>query len=234
MISADWFLYVALFTEKFHAVHTNRRPVYLDVAANHARRWSNTYFFDRCMGWNGVCVEANPVYRDELRNERHCHLIDRCVSDSERQVNFSFTEAFGGVVVDEDTKWGVDGDSHKKDSKFYQHFKGIRSLTCTTLEKELSKIGMKHIDFLSLDVEGHELPVLNGINWNNTRIDVIVIENKSIQVAMLLLEKGYERIQNVLKDDIYLRKGSGYSFDEKFVDWVAQLNKTDYRFHLRA
>ena len=41
--------------------------VYLDVAANHYKRISNTYFYDRCLGWRGLCVEPNPIYHEDLR-----------------------------------------------------------------------------------------------------------------------------------------------------------------------
>ena len=47
---SDWFLYTAIFNETWHS-RLIRRPVYLDIAANHARKWSTTWFFDRCLGW---------------------------------------------------------------------------------------------------------------------------------------------------------------------------------------
>ena len=33
----------------------------MDLAANHAVRISNTYVMDRCLGWRGLCIEANEV-----------------------------------------------------------------------------------------------------------------------------------------------------------------------------
>ena len=34
---------------------------YVDLAANDAIFRSSTYFLDACLGWKGVCVEANPA-----------------------------------------------------------------------------------------------------------------------------------------------------------------------------
>ena len=34
------------------------RGIYLDVASNHYKRISNSYFYDRCLGWQGICVGA--------------------------------------------------------------------------------------------------------------------------------------------------------------------------------
>jgi len=35
---------------------------YLDIGSNHPLQRSNTYFFDKCLGWRGVCVEPNTKY----------------------------------------------------------------------------------------------------------------------------------------------------------------------------
>ncbi len=223
-----------MFTEQWHAKHhhSRHRPVYIDVAANHARRWSNTYFFDRCMGWDGVCAEANPIYHPELRSQRHCFLVDTCVSDMARVVNFSFTAAYGGVVRNDKSGWGVNGGEHATQEKYTGQFNGFHTLTCTTLAKELPKRNLHHIDFMSLDVEGYEFPVLQGIDWEKTTIDVLVVENKRPEVVNFLDEKGFDRVRFVLKDDIYIRKGSGYRADAKFADWLKHLSKTDHRIYL--
>lgn len=228
----DWFLYVAMFDEAFHAsaAAKHRRPRYLDVAANHARRWSNTWFFDRCMGWDGVCVEANPRYHGELRRERHCHLIDTCVSDQRRTVRFSMTDAYGGVVKGEKERFGVDGGLHATAEKFRSEFHGIRELTCTTLKREMGRLGMERFDFLSLDVEGHELPILEGIDWKRARIAVIVTENRSSMVRRLLEKEGFVLYMGVLKDYVYVRKDSGLMIKDEFLRMMKRFDRRTYRF----
>lgn len=68
------------------------------------------------------------------------------------------------------------------------------NLTCTVLEKELKQRQKLNIDYLSLDLEGHELKALKGINWNATNIAVISLEAvDDSPVAHFLLEKGYVR-----------------------------------------
>ena len=44
----------------FNTLFRNRtnRGIYLDIASNHYKRISNSYFYDRCLGWQGVCVGA--------------------------------------------------------------------------------------------------------------------------------------------------------------------------------
>lgn len=232
----DWFIFVSMFTEAWHRRRRSviRRPVYVDIAANHARRWSNTYFLDRCMGWDGICAEANAAYHAELRSERHCALIATCISDRPRAVNFSFTAAYGGVVrgAADRGAWGVDGGQHATRKKYAQHFRGFKTLTCTTLARELGRLKVAHVDFLSLDVEGYELPVLMGIDWSRVVIDVLVVENKRPEIVSFLTNRGFNRYRAVLKDDIYIRKASGYSVDPKFASWLTDLSKADYKIYL--
>lgn len=228
----DWFLFVAVFDEHFHkkAANRHRRPRYLDVAANHARRWSATWFFDRCMGWDGICAEANPKYFAELTSQRHCHLIPTCVSDIPRTVKFSMTDAYGGVVKDDSQRFGVDGHMHSHLEKFKGEFRGFRELKCTTLEAELSKLQMQRFDFMSLDVEGHELPILQGVDWPKTLIDIIVTENRTPEVQSLLEKVGYTVYKNVLKDFLYIRNDSGYTIDDEWVRAMKALDRRSYLF----
>lgn len=228
----DWFTYVALFDELFHAkaVKRHRRPRYLDIAANHAKRWSATWFYDRCMGWDGVCVEANPKYYAELDTERHCHVVKTCMSDSAHKVKFAMTDAYGGVVKDEKEQFGVDGAKHATMDKFKGAFEGVRELTCTTVKKEVERVGMAHFDFMSLDVEGHELPILRGVDWERVTIDVIVTESRSGEVKQLLEKLGYVLHKSVLKDFLYIRKDSGLVLDARFVQLMSRFDRSTYRF----
>ena len=45
---------------------------------------------------------------------------------------------------------------------------------------QFQKLGIKHIDFFSLDVEGSELTVVESIDWTRVKIDVMLIENESL------------------------------------------------------
>lgn len=238
---ADWFLYASIFGEDWHRSQ-HKRPRYLDIAANHARRWSTTWFFDRCLGWDGVCAEPNNIYWEELKTERHCKLIKSCLSDRQRHVNFSYTEAFGGVVADESSndssgRMGVNGSKHSKEKKFSKHFHGIREVVCETLQHGLSDLygkGEKHFDFMTLDVEGHEFPILQGIDWKKTTIDVIITENRSPLVVQFLSDKQYKHYSHVHKDDIWIRYGSNINLDSSVVTWMNLLNRTTLKFQKSA
>jgi len=56
------------------------RGFYVESGANDFKKLSNTYFFDKCLGWRGLCVEPLPQYHAGLRANRSCELAPECIS----------------------------------------------------------------------------------------------------------------------------------------------------------
>ena len=183
-----------------HLFRSLKRPgIYADVAANHYKRISNTYFYDRCLNWRGVCVEPNPVYHDDLREKRTCNLVPTCVSNASATLDFHMTDdAINGVYGSVDK-----GAQHGKEGKLHR-------LHCVTLGSVFADLGMTHVDFLSLDVEKHEEAVLRGIDFSRVQIDYIVCESWSPQCANVLPQLGYSKIvmPSALRGDDYWRSNT--------------------------
>lgn len=66
----------------------------------------------------------------------------------------------------------------------------------------LARHGIRHVDFMSIDVEGAELEVLESINWNETTVDVICIETLSLAPVYFLLSKSFVVWRVVFSDII--------------------------------
>lgn len=62
----------------------------------------------------------------------------------------------------------------------------------------LEERGIKHIDYLSLDVEGHELQVLKGINLRKNRVNVITVEIQRKDGGVM-----YDMIHNFMRAEGY-------------------------------
>ena len=65
----------------------------------------------------------------------------------------------------------------------------------------LEKNNVKIIDYLNIDVEGHELDVLEGFNIEKYKPKVVSIEY--LDFSLKKLEFKNNNIKNVLKSDIY-------------------------------
>jgi hypothetical protein len=62
---------------------------------------------------------------------------------------------------------------------------------CLNMTAKFAELGIVHIDFFSLDVEGSELTVVESIDWSQVKIDVILIENESLKEG-----RGVEGLMN--------------------------------------
>lgn len=204
----DYYLYAG------HFRNLSRVGTYVDVAAHDPVVISNTWFFDACLGWRGVCVDANPMYAGMLRDGRRtCHVCDTCVGARRgEKVRFVLANGLGGIV-------GTNKNMLKLAPTGPMAFlnQGEIELVCSTLAEQLRHRALHVVDYLSLDVEGHELAVLHGVDWHAVRINVITVESNDPAVDAFLRAKGYlkrpvkrgrrtDGVLTMLQDDLYVRR----------------------------
>ena len=80
---------------------------------------------------------------------------------------------------------------------------------------ENSKYKDQQIDFVSIDVEGHELDLLKGFNLKRYKPSVIVIEYLDLKIKKLEIKNF--KIQNILNSEVYMiMEKNGYNL----VNWV--------------
>jgi len=90
----------------------------------------------------------------------------------------------------------------KKISNFQNaKVKKIINVDTVTLNQLLFKNNIKKIDFLSVDVEGHEINVLNGFNIKKYSPQLVVVE--FLDLKMKKFEFYNNSIKNILDSDIY-------------------------------
>jgi FkbM family methyltransferase len=160
---------------------------FIEAGALNGLFQSNTKLLEE-LGWTGLLVEPSvPAYHKCLEN-RNC-FIENCAlvsSDYENETVFG--------DFDNDGEYGIGARASIKES-------GVE-VKATTLTKLLDNLNVSHVDFLSLDVEGHEIEVLKGIDFNRIDITFMLIEVNSDFYTLndldsFLLTKGYENIKNL-------------------------------------
>ena len=181
-------------------------PTYVDLAANEPVYISNSHFFDACLGWRGVCIEPDTAHHVPLLKERSCSLIPTCVSDKFIEVTFVDAAALGGILDTNKNLNGVDKGQHDLVSAALNAGK-LRKLTCVPTQFVLDKHRIKHVGYFSLDVEGHELAVLQGIDWTKTKVDIFSLEPNDPHANELLQQRGYHLVEREiwLNSDLYDR-----------------------------
>ena len=95
-----------------------------------------------------------------------------------------------------------------------EHVKGrLNHVQCFSLYSILLAINRTKIDYLSLDVEGDELYILQTIPFEKVDITMISAEHKHDKAGQQGIEsfmssKGYEKIGSTLRDSIFYKNAS--------------------------
>eukprot|EP00980_Cylindrotheca_fusiformis_P018277 scaffold5966_cov118-Cylindrotheca_fusiformis.AAC.2 len=166
-----------------------RNGFFVDLASNDAVRISNTYALETSFGWEGICLEPNPVYWGGLAY-RKCHVVAAVVGNKTMdEVQFNFPKAKapkGGIVGSQ-----YDNKNERADT--------IQRRYTVTLADIFQKFrAPKEIDYLSLDVEGAEDLVMASFPFSNYRFNILTVERPSANLAQMLLSHGYV-LQKTLK-----------------------------------
>ena len=91
----------------------------------------------------------------------------------------------------------------------------IKKVRTTTLNNILEKTNINRVDLLTIDVEGNELKVLKGLNFDKFLPKLIIVEYLDINSQKW--EIPYNNIENIMKSEIY---NFIISKNYKFVNWV--------------
>ena len=187
---------------------------YVECGAGDGEYLSNSLFFERSRNWTGLLVEANPAnFRSILEKRRHAYMVNACLSPSRKPVVMPFRLAaeIGGLV-------GYMERSHEE--RIRRDFRNSSTIAvqCLPLYSVLRAIGVSHVDYFSLDIEGAELEVLYTIPLDLISIDVLSIEfvvsaNRRATIEKLaaiyrylVIKHGYTIVRIGSGEDVILMK----------------------------
>jgi len=147
-----------------------RGGFFIECGAADGEAWSNSLFFETERNWTGLLVEANPDYhRALLDNNRRAYVLRTCLSTTQRPTTVRMQPA--GLLG------GIADTMHQSHVAFIGGSKKPEvAVNCFPLNTIMAALDISHVDYLSLDIEGPELEILQTIDWTRLRIDVITVE----------------------------------------------------------
>jgi FkbM family methyltransferase len=181
---------------------------FLDIGAHDGMSFSNTYFFEKELGWKGICFEPLPHLFKKLKECRDCVCINACVSSDEGTVPFLHLDSCDEMLS------GMCGTYDARQLQIVMNDIACLGGECKVLQlpavninKVLKEHQVTHVDFLSLDTEGSELEILKSIDFSQVTIDVITVENNFNEphVQEFLEARGFMLITRLHVDDVYIR-----------------------------
>lgn len=196
------------FGQDAYIFHNNLLPsnngFYIELGAYHPTKYSNTAFLDHCRhGWKGLCIDMNPFNAGGFAKERTCEFINTCVSANKSYVDY--------YLQDDELADGKEGTSRTP---------------CQPFSAIIHRHRVKHIDFLSIDIEGGEMGALTTFPFDHIQPRVILIETWRTgkePIFDYLMDRGYTHAAELGPDDLFVWSGVKPWLPQRTAEWRAAI-----------
>jgi hypothetical protein len=209
-------------TEIFQAeLATGYKGFFIEAGASDGAAGSNTLTLERDFGWNGLLVEPNTKFFQQLCVNRTGICRNVVLADSDRDIDFVQAGWYGAAP--DLVKHLFGGEFLESHANYQNDFDGTPAtmikLPARSLGSLLDEVAAPPvIDYFSLDVEGGEPFVLRGIPFDRYRFRVITIETKYSNGETIVNHKhrntcreiletyGYFLAKELMYDDGYIHE----------------------------
>jgi FkbM family methyltransferase len=175
--------------------------VFVEAGAHDGYTQSNTYYLERYLGWHGLLVEAVPELCEKARRRRPRSVVERAALVGPDQDGADLVVHFGDLSS---TLGAADHARGGLDNA------GLSAYDATvrgrTLSGLLDQSGLGRPDLIVLDVEGHELAALNGLDLDRHAPALLAVE-------MLEMDRQRPQFDALL--------ASHFEFDTRLSEWDA-------------
>ena len=166
--------------------------IYIDVGCNHPVYNNNTYLLSK-KGWQGINIDIDKksVQLFDLFRKKDLN-INLAVSSKKTELEY--------INFHEKSPINMIKTNQNRNLHSLEKTKKIKSDTLDSII-EKSQFKDKKIDFVSIDVEGHELEVIKGFNLKKYKPSIIVIE--FLDKSLKKIEIKNFNLDNIVNSEIY-------------------------------
>lgn len=161
---------------------------YIEAGAYDGTLQSNTRFLEEEYNWTGILIEPSPKVFLELEKNRPNNInINKCLVSPWHNSN---------------TIKGAFDNGPMSSVGNIRNLKNVEliDVECDTLENILDYYDIQKIDFMTVDTEGYELEVLQGLNLLKHRplyIMIEIYENQKTELFQFMEDMNYMLLENI-------------------------------------
>ena len=184
------------------------RGFFVEAGANDGVSQSNTLYFEKYHQWRGILIEPIPDLAAQCKRNRPRCVVENCAlvpfnyPDSEVEMHYCNLMSLvkGAMKSPEKDLAHVTIGCEVQRLQTYDLRVPARTLTAI-----LEQHAVTAIDLFSLDVEGFELNVLQGLDFDRYRPRFMLIEARFRAEIDSFLKSTYEPIAELSEHDVLYR-----------------------------
>lgn len=187
---------------------TGKPGFFVEAGANDGVSQSNSLFFEKYYGWTGLLVEPVPTLAKRCRKNRpDCTVVNTALvpfgypDETIEMHACNLMSLVKGAMKSEE----ADLEHIERGCQVQEIESQEIQVPAIPLSDLLDKHGVKEIDLLSLDVEGFELSVLQGLDFSRHRPKWMLIEARFRDEIDAYLKEHYTPVEALSHHDILYR-----------------------------
>ena len=176
-----------------------RGGYFIEAGAANGKKQSSCYVLEKELGWTGICVEPNDLFFKELVENRSDSICENlCLSNRTGKVIYiegskDMVSPYLGGIKENLIKFRRNG------KEVIEKGKEIEKEAITIFDLLRRHNAPKVIEYIALDIEGSELPVLEVFPFAEYKVLAFSVEGK--QCNNLLVSQGYREVKNPFNSD---------------------------------
>jgi FkbM family methyltransferase len=177
---------------------------YIDIGANDPVFRNNTKRFS-LRGWKGINIEPHPEKFTEIQQDRPMDInLNIALSDKDSEAPFYALNWEMASTLDKEL-------ALKYCKEFNTTIREVIQIPTMRFDTMMEKYsGNVTVDFVSMDIEKHELVVLKTNNWDRYRPSIFCIElcyDLAESVSDYMISKGYHPVFMTEENGFYVDEG---------------------------
>jgi FkbM family methyltransferase len=181
----------------------SKKGYYVDVGANHPTIESQSWHLEQ-LGWHGLLLDPLPGYCQLLKEKRSGTVVQfACSSPENHNKILKLINAGGHSTLNTNPIALGDNSCETID------------VTCKTLDSILTEYGAPiGFDFISIDIEGHEMEMFKGFTLDKWKPKLVLLEDHVInhQKHHHMITNGYQLILRTGLNSWYVPASEHYHF----------------------
>lgn len=179
-----------------------RGGYFVEIGACDGVRLSNSLFFERHLGWNGILAEPAKVWHPSLQQNRLAKIETRAVwHTTGLKLLFNETVSKEVSTLDQFSFSDLHGDIRKNGQKYEVETISLNDML------DFYKAPLL-VDYLSIDTEGSEFEILSNFDFKRRNFRCITCEHN--------FTKNRSKIKDLLEKNGYQQKYADFS---ELDDW---------------